>query len=105
MKITRKIASRRLKRECIQCNEKFIKGDVYYLNRHVFSEDGKVHAYEHLECPKCKWKNENQMKRFKKFQQECDHPERFVVTSYSYIPREAVMQPDHDECLLCSQIF
>lgn len=104
MKVTRKVASRKLKRKCIECDEGFKKGDVYYLHRHVFAEDGKVYAYEHLICARCTYKEQRHSERFKDFQNKCKHPEDFIEESYCYIPGESVMEPDYDRCLLCSQI-
>lgn len=97
MKVTRKVASRRLKRKCIECDKGFIKGNVYYLHRHVFSEDGKVYAYEHLICARCTYKQKQHEQRFKDFKKKCEHPARFVYTEYSY------WEPLYDKCILCSQ--
>jgi len=100
-KITRKVASRRLKRRCKYCNIGFIKGNVYYLYREVSGYDGKVYAYEHLECAKCNFKRKDWKRRYEKFRGKCVHPNEFVVEHWGYIPGEAVKQPEYDVCTLC----
>lgn len=103
MKVTRKIASRRLKRKCIHCDKGFKKGEVYYLHREVVSLEKGIWAYECLICAKCMYKEQRHVERLKVFQKKCEHPYKFRNTTYSYIPGEAVMQPDYDECMLCLQ--
>lgn len=104
MKITRKVASRRLKRTCLECNKGFVKGEVYYLNRWVAGGELGVISHEHLICSKCDYKEKRYKQRFKAFQNECVHPLEFIDTQYRYIPGEAVMEPDYDECRLCNQV-
>lgn len=95
----RKVASRKLKRRCIYCEKSFIKGEVYYLKRTVFSEFGEVFADEYLVCPKCKLKEERHSERFKEFQKRCTHPEKFQDTVYDY------WSPLYDICLLCGHRY
>jgi hypothetical protein len=99
-----KIASRKLKRTCCSCCCSFKKGDTYYINRVVYAdyESHKgldVITHEYLMCPKCKYKQEQHKTRFEQFKTKCHHP--ITDEKWSYIPGEAVMQPDHDECLIC----
>lgn len=99
----RKIASRKLKRKCGCCNKGFKKGEVYYLHRKVVAIFGEVDAWEYLECPKCKYKNEEREKRFKEFRKTCKHP--ISDTVWSLIPGEDfAMEPDYEECLICGQV-
>lgn len=100
----RKVASRKLKRTCLFCNKGFRKGQVYYVDRNVFSFGDTVKAYEDLFCAKCIYKTEDQKERFFRFQKTCKHPKEFVHTEYDYIPGEAVMEPSHTECYLCHQV-
>jgi hypothetical protein len=101
--VKRKIASRKLKRTCNECNRSFIKGDVYYIRRKVFDDYGGlgIIAFEFLECPKCRYKKVKHAERFEKFKPNCHHPIFHEV--WSYIPGEYVMQPDHDECDVCGE--
>lgn len=99
----RLIASRQLQRKCIHCNCSFKKGDVLYKTRNVVSEDGDTFAQEYIECPKCLYKATERKKRFAAFVDRCTHPDGFVELVWSYIPGEAVMQPDHDVCRLCKK--
>lgn len=103
MKVTRKVASRRLKRKCFCCNASFVKGNVYYLHRWVSGDEYSVHSYEHLVCAQCIYNEKRHSKRFKEYQNKCKHPEDFIEESYCYIPGEAVMQPDYSYCRLCNQ--
>lgn len=100
----RKIATRRLKRKCIDCNCTFSKGEIYYINRRIYDdiEDG-IYAIESIVCPRCKFKRKDQKERYEKLKKKCHHPEKLIIEKWSYIPGEVVMQPDHDECLLCGE--
>ncbi len=82
------------------CNRSFKKGDIYYKHRTVIS-GYEILAYEYLECPKCRYKQESQEKRFNLFKTKCHHP--IVSEEWSFIPGETVMQPDHDECVICGE--
>ncbi|EIJ79143.1 hypothetical protein PB1_16339 [Bacillus methanolicus PB1] len=99
----RRVASRRLKRKCQTCGREFKKGDVYYKHREViFDFDfAEIIAFEFIQCPKCKYKHDSHNDRFERFKSRCHHPITHEV--WSYIPGEAVMQPDHDECLICGK--
>lgn len=101
-KIKKKIAKRKLKRKCIECEQGFIKGNIYYKERFVYDDPlGGLCAFEYLWCPRCKLKKESQEMRFERFKSNCHHP--IVDTQYSYISGEAIMQPDHNECRLCGK--
>ena len=100
-KITRKVASRRLKRRCEYCNTRFLKGDVYYLNRYFSKYDGEIIAYEYLECAKCKYKRNVRKSRHDKFKEKCNHPKEFIEEIWGYIPGEVVKQPEYSLCTLC----
>lgn len=99
----RKIASRKLKRVCEYCGRGFKKGDVYYINRYVFSDIDRVIAFEFLICPKCKWKSEQRKARKATLPERCKHP--IIHTEYSYIPGECVMEPAYDYCAICGQVI
>ena len=103
----RLISSRKLKRTCNHCGRGFVKGNVYYRVREVFTGeyDSYCVAFEHLMCPSCKWKKEQQGLRYKEFQKKCIHPEKFADTEWSYIPGECVKEPDYDYCRLCGERF
>ena len=90
----RKIAVRKLKRTCINCDRGFKKGDVYYLYRHVY-DCGGITATEFLACPKCKWKHDQREKRLEGLQERCTHP--IVLTAYSFD------SPDYDYCAICNK--
>lgn len=97
------VAKRKLKNRCIFCNKEILKGQSYYRKRIVIETEDSIYGYTTYICPKCKWKNESAQGRFEKFKSRCKHPERFVEEIWSYIPGEAVMQPDHLECRLCGE--
>lgn len=99
----RKVAKRKLQRKCNLCNCGFKKGEVYYVNRNVWADDGKVFASEYTMCPKCKYKSERSNERYKRFGETCEHPQGFVFTQYSYMSGESILEPSHDECLLCGR--
>lgn len=96
----RKVALRKLKRTCYKCGCGFNKGEVYYKFRSVYA-GSKVSAYEWILCAKCKRKQEQHKKRFEIFKKNCHHPIKTLV--WDYIPGECVMQPDHNECLVCGE--
>lgn len=100
--MNRRVASRKLARNCDVCHCGFEKGDVYYRDRRVFIEFGEVVAFERRLCPKCKYKEEDHGKRFEKFKSHCDHPITDVIWTPIY-PGEAAMEPDHEECIICGQ--
>lgn len=98
----RKIASRKLKRECDLCTKSFKKGEVYYRDRNVFEFMGEVMAFEYRICPKCKYKEEDRNRRWEKHKEKCEHP--IIDTIWTVIPGEDVVkEPDHDECMICGQ--
>lgn len=97
----RKVASRKLKRECVRCGCNFKKGDVYYINRKVYADYDGVFADEYIYCAKCKYKIDDHNRRFERFKPHCKHP--IIEEVWDYIPGEAVKQPDHDECLICGK--
>lgn len=100
----RLIASRHLLRCCDYCGTEFNKGDVYYRDREVITSDSEViDGYTLYECPRCHYKKAWHKERYEKFQKSCKHPDKFVHVVYSYIPGEAVQQPDHFECGLCGK--
>lgn len=96
----RQTATRKLKRPCITCGQHFKKGDVYYRNRSVFDDYQRgVIATEYLQCAKCKFHEDDHDKRFEAFKLICTHP--MFETIWEYIYGEAVMEPDHTECVIC----
>lgn len=97
----RLIAKRRLKTGCVQCKKIISKGQVYFKKRTVFTDDGKVFGFETTYCPKCKYRNEQREMRFKKFKAKCNHPKDSINEVWTYIPGEAIKQPDYCECMLC----
>lgn len=100
----RLIAGKKLKHKCIYCNKEIIKGDVYYRHREVFEEDEMIFAWQYVVCPKCKYKQEQQDKRFNEFKRKCKHPQKFIDIVWCYIPGECVKEPDYDRCMLCGKI-
>ena len=103
-RVKKLVASRQLKRTCVQCDRTFYKGEVYYRERDIFEDAGFISASEFLICPRCKYHNEQWWKRFAEFQKKCVHPKKFVYTEYRYIPGEYVQEPDYDHCSLGGQI-
>lgn len=99
----RLIAPRRLQKKCIHCQCSFTKGDIYYKTRNVFEEDGQICGSEYLECARCVYVQTERRERFNAFVEACKHPERFREMIWTYIPGEAVKEPDHAECRLCSK--
>jgi hypothetical protein len=85
------------------CDRYFRKGEVYYKERSVFKVDEKIYASEWLICPRCKYKSQEQIRRFKEFKHRCIHPEKFVYTNYHYIPGGCIQEPDYDQCRLCGK--
>ena len=102
-KLTRKVATRSLKRRCEYCDTRFLKGDVYYLHRYVYGYYGEIIAYEYLECAKCKYKRNDWKRRHDKFKEKCNHPKEFIEEIWGYIPGEAVKQPEYRLCTLCGK--
>ena len=98
-------ATRKLKRRCKCCGLGFSKGDVYYKERKVYAYESYVIGFEHLVCPKCKYKNEQSKERFEKFKANCPHPDKLIDEKWCYIPGECVMQPDYSYCTLCGKIL
>lgn len=107
----KKIAKRKLRCKCKCCGKEFLKGNVYYKERIVAVEEDFpidktiILAYNSYLCPKCKYKQEQQNKRFLKFKGKCTHPEKFIETKYDYIPGECVQEPQYDYCRLCGKIL
>jgi hypothetical protein len=60
-----------------------------------------ITLYYHLRCA---YLNQRRGERFERFKQGCQHPRGFRETEYSYIPGEAVMQPECDRCRLCGAV-
>ena len=100
----RLIAKRKHSNDCIYCNRAIEKGNVYYFERKVVAEDGKVYSYQYKTCAKCKYKQDQHNKRYERYTETCNHPRKFIETVWSYIPGECVKQPDYDICRLCGSI-
>lgn len=102
----RKIASRKLKRRCECCGRGFEKGDVYYHERkvrHFYNgENEDIVGVNKTKCPKCRYRDQNSLERYERFQKTCQHEKiEFIHEVWDYIPGEAVMEPQYDECRLC----
>ncbi|UAT29954.1 hypothetical protein K7T73_15510 [Bacillus badius] len=102
--MNRKIASRKLKNHCICCNKSFVKGDVYYHKRVVFQEFGEIIAYEYIVCARCKYENERQSERQKRFIEsgKCHHPITDVIWT-TMAGEDYVKEPSHTECCICGE--
>lgn len=102
----RKIASRKLKRTCICCDKSFIKGEVYYLKREVLEEIEGLIAYEYIICSKCKYKNERQKERYKKFIEsgKCKH---LIIDEVwiRMVGEDFIKEPSHTECSICGEVI
>lgn len=98
----RKIALKNLKRTCVVCNRNFKKGEVYYIKRVVFNDDG-LYAQEYLQCPKCLHKEKERMKRFEKFKITCNHS--IINDVWGFIAGECVKEPKYSQCALCRKIL
>lgn len=98
----RKVASRKIKRKCVHCNDSFVKGEVYYTKRVVFTEHGEVFADEYITCPKCKYKYERQAERYAVFIESgaCKHPVTDMVWR-TMVGEDYAMEPSHMECFVC----
>ncbi|MCK9526078.1 MAG: hypothetical protein M0R49_09145 [Limnochordia bacterium] len=99
------IAKRKLRRKCDHCKRVINKGEVFYKERKVHQDwdTGQIYGFDFYYCPKCLWKIRNHDKRRAEFIKNCKHPERFRDMQYSYMPGEAIMEPSHEECMLCGQ--
>ena len=104
----RLIARRKLNRKCIYCNQKFIKGDIYYKQRLIsteqadeYSEKDKIYTCEYLMCPKCKYQYDSRNKREKDFLSVCHHP--ITEEIWTYMAGECVKEPYGVKCLICNQ--
>lgn len=97
----RLVAKRRLKHGCDQCRKPILKGHVYYRDRSVFVDEGKIFASSITYCSKCRYENEQHKPRYEKFKEKCKHPKEFINEIWTYIPGEAVKEPSHCECMLC----
>ena len=70
-----------------------------YCNKRLLSKKGCV-LHENEYCWKEKSPHQKRLaNEIARKQRECSHENRDTV--YTYIPGEAVQQPDHDECLDC----
>lgn len=101
----RHVALKKLKRKCVCCDKEFVKGDIYYKKRNVYINNTEVQAFEYLMCPKCNYTRKDHDKRHKLFIIKCPHPRQMFNEVWSYIPGEAIKQPDHVECLICGTIL
>jgi len=101
MNYKRKIASRKLNRKCDCCDKTFLKGNIYYDNRQVFTDEDKVFGHTYRLCPKCKYKEEQLAERIKR----CPHPKHLIKTEWDYIYGECVKEPQYDYCGVCGEIF
>nr|WP_025775445.1 hypothetical protein [Clostridium botulinum] len=93
------IAKKKLKNICQYCGRSFNKGDLYYKERIVVEcwDSGHIYGYNNYICSKCKYKEEQHIKRFEQFQKNCNHPDDFITTQYDY------WQPLYDYCRLCGK--
>ncbi|WP_051289779.1 hypothetical protein [Paenibacillus massiliensis] len=103
--VQRKTATRKIANNCIYCDKCICKGDVYYHEKiYDLDEDGKLWTWTMNVCPRCRYEHEDRARRKVGLQEHCNHPSKMIETKYSYIPGEAVMQPDHDLCTVCGKI-
>lgn len=104
----RKVASRRLLKDCDICGIGFKKGNVYYTKRYVVvdydyrSDKDYVCGYEVRKCARCFYEENEREARFEEFKKVCEH--KSVEEVWSFIPGEAVMEPDYDRCRYCGKI-
>lgn len=100
----RHIAPRKIKNCCLLCSKPILKGHVYYTKRRVYDcgSDGIIGITKHF-CARCNYENKDSVERYERFKPNCHHPEPLIHEVWSYIPGEAVMQPDHCECTLCGE--
>lgn len=98
----RHIAPRKIKNCCLTCSKPILKGHVYYTKREVYEFNYEIFGFTRLFCARCAYKESDRNKRFERFKPNCHHP--IVEEIWSYIPGEAVMQPDHDECRICNKM-
>lgn len=107
----RKVASRKLIRECVCCEGTIYKGDVYYRHRNVYVEydefegKDKVFAGEWLECEGCVIENEQIAEKKRQLRESgtCDH--EFTEMHYRLMDGEYyAKEPDYEECLVCGGI-
>lgn len=97
----RHIAPRRLNYGCDCCGRAIVKGDIYYTKRTVWKYEGEITGWTNRKCAQCKYYADQSKLRFERFKPNCHHP--LVHEVWSGIPGEYVMQPDHEECLICGE--
>lgn len=96
------IAKRRGKKDCIICGISFNRGDIYYNKRNIINDYDDIIAWTDKYCPKCKYKKEQQDKRFEIYKQNCEHP-KIVTKWHMYAPGQ--YEPDYDYCVICEKIL
>lgn len=105
----RKVAPRRLKLTCNECDCTIKKGDVYYRERIVYVDyedvEVKVYGYTFNHCARCIYMMKKREERFKRFVESgtCTHP----ITDWSYslmYGEDYVYEPNYEECLVCKKI-
>ena len=107
-KIVKRIPKSRKEHICIECGNVMIKGTVYYRIKqiyHVYNCEPSFGSFEIKQCPKCKYKERRHYERYADFTERCEHPKKFIDTVYDYIPGEAAMEPQYDQCLLCGKVL
>lgn len=106
----RKVASRRLKLTCNECDCTIMKGDVYYRERVVVVDyedvENRVYGYTFNHCARCVYKKKRHEERFKKFVDSgtCTHP----ITDMNYrvmFGEYYAQEPDYEECRICKKKF
>ncbi len=69
-----------------------------YCNKRLWSKGGaKLHEQEY-----CRHVGSPHQKNIAKKKRECAH--KNTETQYSYIPGEAVMEPNHELCIDCNSV-
>ena len=89
--------------KCECCEKPIPKGTVYYNVKEICKWDNEAVFFEFKMCPRCKYTQEINQKRFEKFKLNCHHP--ITYTEYRYIPGEAVMEPYADKCRICGEVI
>jgi hypothetical protein len=105
IKETRKELKVRKNHKCCECFRTINKGSrcIRINSKAVFQDDdGKYFINDNIYlCFKCEWKHKYHDERFEKRKLICDHPKTEEI--WTYMLGEAVMEPDHEECIICQK--
>ncbi len=98
----KKVLTRKI-HNCLCCQRDIVPHTPALFERHYIREDGCLHTYDAYYHIRCHYYFVKSCERYAKFKDHCPHPVKMIETIYSYIPGEAVMEPDYQKCNVCGQ--